>query len=289
MKKKIILYIVAAISLAAGTLMFFIGFMMTGFDIQKLSTAPPYTEKIYVAQQDISSVYIHDENCRIILTPSADGDIHISYAENENNTYSISENNGKLTVEKKATVSWNFMLFSVSFYVPRLEVQIPADFSGDIVAITKNSSIYIDGISGETLECESKNGKIEIKNSVIANTLIAETSNSAINLDTVRARSMDLKTSNGHIELEAVRSDSDIFAETSNGKIKFYDVNFFGELNCKTSNAKIEGELKGLIDDYSYYCKTSNGSCSLPENMTAGDKKVTLRTSNGNIDVDFGY
>ena len=306
MKNKKI-FLAGAITLVVGITVFMGGFAMMDFDYKKLSTDPPYAEKSYEAKTALSGISVQDNNVDINLTPSQDGKVRVIYYENEKRYYDIHEENGILSIDKKEARSWMDMVFNFSFFTPTLNIEVPADFGGELSLKTSNAGVTTEGIKAKNGKFRTSNNKIKVEDCLFTEGLTAESSNGSISLDEIDAKeiiycrssnsrielssitcqSLDAATENGGMTLDGVNADKGITAVTSNNSIVLAGVSFGTELNCKASNGGIRGDISGSLGDFSFDCKTSNGSCNLPENLVGGKKMVKLHTSNSNINVEI--
>ncbi|MHB1154452.1 MAG: DUF4097 family beta strand repeat-containing protein [Eubacteriales bacterium] len=301
------IYIIGAIILVFGIFLFAVGFSMTGFDIAKLDTEGTYEEKTYQSNENIKSITINDSNTDVKVIVSADNKLHMTYYENENAYYEISEDNNTLSVEKKNNFKWYNNLFNFKFEKTTLLLTVPADFDGELSVKTSNNSITVIDLNTEEMLLRSSNGKIEVENVKVAGLLDTNTSNSSIYIsDSAITGDVVCRTSNGKIELEkvecgnakaessnsgititSVTSKGRIEAQSSNGRIEIDEIEFGTDLTLITSNNSIKGEISGKLADYSVSSRTSNAKNNLPENLKSGDKNITVTTSNGAIDIEF--
>lgn len=301
------IYIIGAIVLIIGILIFAIGFWMAGFNINNLATEGTYVEKTFESTKDINTIKIDDSNTDVEFTASADNKLHMTYYENDKMYYEISENNGTFGVVKKSSRKWYDNFFNVNFGKRTLSVSVPADFNGDISIKTSNNDITVTGINASEMQLRTSNNRIDVENvkvdglldvntsngginlsdSAITGDVVCRTSNGKIEFDKVGCANAEADSSNGSIYIESVNSSGKIDAKTSNGKIEIGDIKFVTECFLITSNNSIKGEIPGKLADYTVSSKTSNAKNNLPENMKSGDKKITANTSNGAIDITF--
>lgn len=127
------IYIIATVFLLAGLTTFLIGFANLNFDIRRLTTEEEFAEKAYTSSQPIQSIKIEDQDTDIHISASADEKVHITYYENDKLSYEISESKeGNLAISKKDDHAWYDYVFHMQFFQPKLLIQIPESFSGDL-------------------------------------------------------------------------------------------------------------------------------------------------------------
>lgn len=300
------IHIIALISLIGGAVLIFSALLIARFDFSVFSTSGKSITKTYSKAGDGigPSIEIDDSNTQIILKKSADRDIHITYMEDKNSHYVITDDNG-ICFKKKRERFWMFNFWNFNFQ--KLVIEIPEKHSASLTIKTSNAAIEVSNINADYSTFNTSNSRIDIGYFNCSNGFIADTSNGSINIsNSVAKGNVSLKTSNSSVDTNNLKADNltvdssngrltlisnviakGIEAETSNSQINIRDNQFGDFFNCKTSNGGISGTLLGSIKDYSIISRTSNGRNSLPENLELGSKRINFKTSNSNIDVDF--
>ena len=121
-------------------------------------------------------------------------------------------------------------------------------------------------VSARSLTAVSSNGRIELEDVYLEQQLEGSTSNGRIVADNVTAdQSLKLKTSNGRSEVSMLGSQN---------------------ITLKTSNGSVSGTVRGTAEEYAVSAGTSNARNNLIDS-TSGEKQLVVRTSNGNINIDF--
>lgn len=301
------IYVIAAVLLVAGILLFAAGFSMAGFHLGNLGTGGDYTEKTYDSDQKFTAVTVEDANTDIEIGLSRDGALHMTYRENGENHYDITDGGGVFRVVKQNSRKWYGNIFNMNFEKGTLSLSLPAGFTGSLTVKTSNSRVSVLDIGASETDIRTSNGKIEAENirtegpaefgtsngsinisdSVIGGDLVCRTSNGKIGIEKTACANADAETSNGTVSAFSLDSDGRIGIENSNGRIEVGDIGFVTELSLRTSNGSVRGEIPGSLAGYTVSSRTSNGKNSLPESMKSGDKKITVITSNGDIDIEF--
>ena len=139
--------------------------------------------------------------------------------------------------------------------------------------------------SASHVSINTSNSPIEI-DYVSAGQVIANTSNGAITLDEVTvAGTVDVMSSNGTLTARQVTARDKMRMETSNGRISV-DQAASAVIELISSNSSISGSVAGKRSDYSVSSGTSNGENNLVDGGK-GNLKMTVYTSNGNINIRF--
>lgn len=302
------IYIIAAICFFAGLAVFTAGFAMAGFDISAFDSSKDYEERIFTAETEILKISVRDRDADISVIASEDGKARVTCFENDELSYEIGvSGDGTLTVERKDLRDWYERLLNFGFRAPKLTIEVPKEFSGeiyvknsngdmtvkdlsvsDLTFITSNGTLTSEGLTvSGSVRLESSNGDLGFRNSSVSGSINCDTGNGVITIDEVTARSFEAESSNGRLNLKRLTVSEGIDAETSNGRITLEEVSFGTELNCETSNGDIKGSVRGSLSDFSFYCETSNGDSNLPAGLKGGEKIIRIETSNGDINIDL--
>lgn len=144
-----------------------------GFDITKLGTGGPYQSKSFVSSGSVGNIYIDDHNADIEITSSADGKVHITYYENDKEHYDISESaDGDLVVKSRTSRKWYDYVFVFELERPKLLMEVPSNFSGDITVKSSDGFIHVDGIGADDLLLSSLDDNIKIQKPAVFGRLL---------------------------------------------------------------------------------------------------------------------
>jgi DUF4097 and DUF4098 domain-containing protein YvlB len=149
------------------------------------------------------------------------------------------------------------------------KVYVPKDISCTLRS--SDGNISLEKLNGDQ-SCKTSDGSITI--STIAGNVYGRTSDGDVNVRQIKGK-VDVGTSDGNIGLTSVAGDVD--ASTSDGNIKLDGIK--GDIAVKTSDGYIDfNEISG-----SFRASTSDGS--IKGNVAELKNELTLRTSDGNINV----
>ena len=245
-------------------------------------------EKTYSSDSGIRELEIIDDNTPITIVGVSDHDpLTITYFEKKGSTYSFDASKERLVVTKdKQKWGWAFLsFFNVGFNRTGIVVEVPVSQLSSLALKTSNAHLVVEDLQVDEATLKTSNAKVFLDQVSAAKSLLGETSNGKVELIDVSAASLECSTSNGPMELNGIAADDARF-HTSNGKISFDDMSATQSLNLKTSNGSIVGELAGAQQDYHITTKTSNAKNNL-SNSNSGTVNLTVRTTNGQINVDF--
>jgi len=295
-------YIIAAILLVAGLGIAFVGFAIGGFDIKRISTVPPYEQRMYMEKETVNAIHLNDENVRVVFSSSTEDYVRVDYFENKNETYAIENVNGKLSITKEIKGRLGQTFFAIDFTTEdiRIVITVPESFRGDVFLKTSNSSVELSDLIADNVRVDTSNGRINVKKTDVLGILELSTSNASIFTEQVMVSdSAVLHSSNGKISVEhsdfsgkvvGITSNAgfnfkEVSAEsydlkTSNGKISLQDVMAKENILLKTSNSSIE--VMAVEVGESLVCTTSNGRISGSVVGEMSDFSIFSKTSNGN-------
>ena len=312
MKKGII------IALIVGCLLMIVGICVSKFNFNEIfnsineANMINYEKKEYIPKSnDISTIYINTSNEDVIILPSDEETIKITYYEEDKKTYTIDDGNGTLSMTVNQT--YHFLNFNFGFtpidtgikiYVPKdlivvydintsnSKIEINSLEAKDIKFDTSNGKISLDKIISDTINLKTSNSKIDL-NEVKANVINGNTNNGKLDLNNINCLKLDFKTSNSNAYIKNVKSPDKLWIKTSNGDIH-YTNSLSDDINLKTSNSNVTVNIGFSISDYNKDFKTSNDSIKL--NNYRLDKhfiekkdsnlKFNIKTSNGTIKIN---
>jgi Uncharacterized conserved protein len=286
----------AKLSILIGLCLICISILVSAFDFRNifspLFNETSYDKKEYIVDsKSITKIIIDTEDDNIKIVPYTGEYIKITYNESENSKYSIKEKNEVITLDKKSKLC--FLCLDFNFKSQEIIVEVPEYLEIVYDVENDNGKIEVSGVKLLDSVFKTSNGKINVKNLEVKNSLVLKTSNGKVDLKNVTATNVDIKTSNGTINLVNVNSHK-IIAKTSNSKIEFD--NLVGTIiDFKTSNGKIDGTIIGDYNDYQKKIKTSNDKIKIngvvnnkvDDKNDGSPKKLTLKTSNGKVNIDF--
>lgn len=298
------LFKIGGITFVTGLIIFLIAFGVSGFNINKLSTQPKLEKEEFVSSSEINSITI-DDYFDVNIKKSPDNKMHVTYFENKKLYYKISS--GKdIAFKKIYNNKWYDGFFNFNYKHSPICVMLPDNFNGDIKIKTSNGNVKSSDIKVNNIEIATSNGFIDL-NSIDSKGIVkVKTSNGKItfndvnavgnvdckttcgilNLYNVKAKNIKGKTSNGKINYSNLKA-SDITGYSTNGEISIDKIDVGNELNLETSNGSVTGNIFGRLTDFSINSKTYNNKNNLPEKLSSGSKKLNVKTTNDEININF--
>ncbi len=293
--------------LALGLVVSFAGFAMANFDFNNLNEGGAYEKKTYLAEGPVTSLRVDTESAHVTLARAAgDEGFKVEYEENSRRQFETKYENGTFSIAS-VKQKWYNHIFNFWIVTPRVTLYLDSESYDEITLVTSNGDVSSDlTLTAASLRAESSNGDVKIENMTAAGDAVFDTDNGHISLKNVSSGgSLTARSSNGGVTLENVSAAATLHAETDNGSVKANglraaeiflrtdnrDINGYGldaskSIEIRGNNSSIRGSVKGRREDFLIRAKTSNGKNNLAD-TDAGEKKLTVRTDNGSIDVVF--
>ena len=247
------------------------------------------TKQGYESSEMIHTVKVETENLRIQVRTIEDGPVRIYFKPQEGkDQVECEEKDGVFSFSHKRRLTLNlkswlnlFMDFGI------LILELPMNFAGNLWLKTTNGTIRVNGLAGLAQgDIFSNNGRIRIENSY-AEELQVRSGNGRIELNNVRGEKLDASAGNGLINVKECRFPQQIALLTQNGAVTGRNI-ISDDIVMQTSNGLVTGTIIGNQNDYNISSTTRNGFNNL-DNINEPDrrKKLTVRTHNGRIQIDF--
>ena len=288
-KGKIVWLAAAGILLAGGLALFISAFAMVGGDLEKLSTEKIWEEKHYTAAaENIHRIDASEENMRIVLVPSADSDIHITYFENDTETCSIEETaDGTLSLQRRSSKKWyqkiGVMLLTGWKQDRRLEIAVPNGHACDIQAESTNGSVEAADLSlGGELTLTTTNGSIAAEMLNLSGSCTLSATNAGITCKNISAEGvLTAATKNGPVDMKTCKSGGTVTVKTENAPVMLADIQAADAVRASTRNGALSIDTlraKELEAD------TRNGRLTL--SRTATDASTRAETANNKLKIN---
>lgn len=256
--------------------------------------------------QNVRDIDIYGTNC-IADVSTDDGDC-VRFVSAKEKYFDVKIDNGTLTITQKSP---NMLLRLISGHI-EFKLILPRDFRGKLRYRNNNGGLYIKNTEFSELDLSTKNGKFDLS-TVGANIFSLKMNNGSITFKCLTVRDVcTVKCKNGNVKAEEVIAaalniscnnaglsavdikSKKIDCSTSNGAI---DASALAaeELRLETQNGRINAMVIGARDNYRLVAETTHGSItvdgvpgkSISDASSHAQKKLTAKTSNGDIDLRF--
>ncbi len=242
------------------------------------------SNETFTSPKTVKKLIIEDRNMPIEIVGASSTQTKISYQKSRNIKYKIKQKGDTLNVERQGKRWFNFSIFNFGASNAKVTVEVPRARLKDLDVETSNGKLTVENLTLDNLDLESSNSKMQLKD-LDVKTIDAETSNGNIQLDRLTFDEGSFDTSNGKLDLNNLEFKEGEF-ETSNGAIRLNHLQGTKSIYLKTSNAKVNGTIVGERADFATVSKTSNALNNLT-NQSDGSKELEVKTSNGDIAIDF--
>lgn len=312
-------WIITAVALViVGAIVSFGAASAVHFNFEKLGSVK-YETNTYAVTERFSEIFVTASTEMVSFRPAENGKCAVVCLVEENIKHEVAVIDGTLTIKpiENQNPSLHFGLFpksaEITVYLPesvysdlRIEtdtgdINIPADFAFDSIAIKGNTSDV-------TCLASAKNG-IEIA-----------LSTGDVSISDVAAGSVDLKTTTGGICSESVKCEGDVHIRVDTGKVKLQDmtcrnltsegtsgdialdhvvaagtfsiIRDTGDVEFDESDAAAifvktnSGDVIGsLLTEKEFITETDTGKVEVPKSITGGRCEISTDTGDIRIEV----
>lgn len=255
--------------------------------------------------QDVRDIAIYGTDCVVDISRGSDETTQFISAKEK--YFDIKADNGLLTVTQKSrNIFYRIIMRRFEF-----KIVLPRSFKGKLRFRNKNGGLYINDAEFSDVELSTANGKFDLCNTS-CHSFLLKMSNGSVNVKNMTAaESAAVKCANGNIRFESVKAPQltiscsnagltaiDITSKkfdcsTSNGTIDASAV-AADETKLETSNGKINAMFIGNRNDHRLCAETTHGAITIDgvpfkniSDVARTDKRINVKTSNGDIDVRF--
>ncbi|MDF9664049.1 DUF4097 family beta strand repeat-containing protein [Bacillus wiedmannii] len=263
---------VLAVTVLVGSVLAFTSACTNDASSDKQKHPIKYEEKSYsIEAGKISQISLSDMDRSVDVVKSNDNEIHITYFENDKESYEINVSDEKNLIMKASTNKElkDYVGLNSDKTHRNVKISVPRGMESGMEIKTSKGDINLSeiNISG-SVDAITSNGKIKASNVAIEKSFKMETKNDDINLSNVNVKgSVDATVSNGNLDIEKVAVEDTLKLDSKNGGIN--------------------GTIVGSYDVFSISSKASKGKNNLPENKSGGDKKLDVNANNGDINLKF--
>ena len=246
-------------------------------------------------EEDIILLDVDVTTRNIVIEPSEDEYIHITYYQSDTEIWDIDLINQVLQIKLTNTNTWN-SIFNWSFVsnaTLTLTIQIPeaqvfdaivktntgdiklSDFQAleEVNLMTDTGRIEVKEISCDDLILESDTGDINVKNVIVNNDITIDESTGTVEINNATSDGLFIEVNTGSIYLDDVISNK-IDLGTDTGTIKTTGLNLENRtLNLETEigNVKVNGQSQGS----EYHITHSNADFYLNANTDTGSIEIS--------------
>ena len=273
MKKTAIAILIAVLVVAIGAGLLFAGLSAVSFRFDKLDRTE-YMTNTYEFDGPVKRVDMKGHAADLELLAAEDGRCRVVSAENDREKYSVSLENGTLTIRPQAEMK-KWSLFS--FKSPKITVYLPAGTYESLKADINTGDLTADkALVFDTAEIELSTGDLTMSG-VQTRAITVHGGTGDIRVSDMAPETMTVTLSTGKIVLSNVVCSGDLRCESTTGDIRLSDVDG-ANVYLKASTGDITGTIR---TDKTFYASASTGDVKVPSGTTGG--RCEASTSTGDI------
>lgn len=295
MKKILKWLLIGAVGLMLlGGSLYFVGFAMSGFKVEALSSTK-YESKHFNenAENLLTSIKIdYDATDVVVVFDDAASSVTVEYPQKQTkkgkniNMVTVTETAGNLIIsEREKFYLWDW----IGGFTPTLTVTLPAARSYDLVLDVDYGDVVVRGSgSVNSLTLELGHGDVNTQRAeiVCASTLRMEIDHGDIEMGNVQAEKMYISSEYGDLECEkSVLHVKEIYMDMEHGDV---DVDFLqaDKIIFEMEHGDIEMTLYGDRTDYTVQIEIEYGETNIRD-VIGGEKFLQIFSEHGDVEIDF--
>ena len=324
MKKKLL--IAGGCSLA-GLLLMIVAFIAARGNLAELSTRNVQAvQKEYECSTDIIKIDTDITSDNLEIRTGDVEYISVSYYDRPGyNEYEITESGDSLGIRYVDLHPIEVMTIDLDLEDKPVIITVPESFSGKVNISSSSGSIIAESINVSSLDLKNTSGGIRINDVDIATDAKLTNTSGGINVENLVCKNLTASNTSGGISIKSVtvkegarlsttsgtRYMEDVSAQYlecdgSSGSLKAVNVTVLYSFSSSTSSGSVtldrvetgnsikitasSGDVRGTIvgneDDFNISIDTSSGSSNLSDSSD-GNKKLTISTTSGSVNIDF--
>lgn len=283
---------IAGVFLLLGVIIGGIVLVRTGGDFSRLNNETvEQKEKSFQASQ-MKELNFDMSSTDVEVVGSADTDkVVIKYPESKKQSYSITEENGKVTITEKHDRIFNFFRFDIDFFnLKKWTIQI-------VLPVDSLETLTLNGASGDVdisklvikknLALSLRSGDVYLQDTTVAGETSVRLSSGEIELTNIVSKDLYLKATSGDLDVERVIVANQSTMEVTSGDIVLSQFKAGQNTDLSTTSGDISGSLVGRMIDYTIQSKVTSGDNSLPQHLEGGSKQLRVEATSGDITIRF--
>ena len=262
----------------------------TGGDFSELSNEKwVQKEKTFEANQ-VKELSLDITASDVKVTGSADTDqVLIKYPESKSSSYTITEDEGQLTISEKSNQI--FGIFGFDFFFPRdweVEVILPVDSLNNLTLDSTSGDVDIQKLAiKENLDLHLSSGAVQLQTVTVAGETSVQLSSGEIGLTNVVAKDLHLEVTSGDIQLEGAIVANQTRLEATSGDIRLSQFKAGQETEISVISGDISGDVLGKMTEYTIQSSVTSGDNNLPQELDGGNKQLRVEATSGDINLQF--
>ena len=290
----------AAVLLAAGCLIFFVGWAACGFDFTKFNPQKCETNT-YELSDPFDSLRLEVTTAKVQFAAAEGETCKVVCVEPENLQHSVFVEDGVLTILSNDTREWyeHIGFFSetaqITVYLPQGRAYrslflktdtggaaLPAHWAFEQIEITSGTAdVDCRASASELLRIAAQTGSIALSPTESMGAVELQTATGEVSAAGVDCRSLSVKSSTGTVFLHDVTVAGSLSVQTNTGDIQLENSDA-GQITFKTNTGDVRGTL---LSEKIFVASTSTGSIRVPQTAAGGLCEIATKT--GNVDIEL--
>ena len=278
-RSKKLWVLIALVLILCGVAFGFVGFVMAGFDVTKLSSDGKAVTNEHEVTEDFTKIDISTSTSDIRFETATDGKVKVVCHETEKRLHEVSVENGTLVIKEKNNKKW-FEYIGIFGFGGKREIVIylpEKKAEGVTRKLGRETKYELDGLKIDTTTGDSKINDVNVKGE-----LRVDASTGEVELDNVLADSLIIDTSTGSVSMNETEVRGAMKVDTSTGDVKMTKSDA-DSVRIDTSTGDVKCEFLSGKD---VHTDTSTGSVKVSESPEKGGN-CTIDTSTGDITVSY--
>lgn len=283
---------ISGVFLLIGLIVGGIVLVRTGGDFSEVSNENQVQkEKTFQASQ-VKELRLELTASDVKVTGSAETDqVLIKYPESKSSSYTITEDEGQLTISEKNERI--FGTFSFDFFFSKdweVEVILPVDSLNNLTLDSSSGDVEFQKlVIKEKLDLSLSSGDIQLETVTVAGETSVQLSSGELGLSNVVSKDLFLEVTSGDIQLEGVLVANQTTLKATSGDIGLSQFKAGQETEISVTSGNIKGDLVGKITEYTIQSSVTSGDNNLPQELDGGYKQLRVEATSGDINIQFDH
>ena len=283
---------ISGVFLLIGLIVGGIVLVRTGGDFSEVSNENQVQkEKTFQASQ-VKELRLELTASDVKVTGSAETDqVLIKYPESKSSSYTITEDEGQLTIAEKSNQIVGVLGFD--FFFPRdweVEVILPVDSLDNVTLDSSSGDVDLKQlVIKENLDLSLRSGDVRLETVTVAGETSVQLSSGELGLSNVVSKDLFLEVTSGDIQLEGVLVANQTTLEATSGDIGLSQFKAGQETEISVTSGNIKGDLVGKITEYTIQSSVTSGDNNLPQELDGGYKQLRVEATSGDINIQFDH
>jgi DUF4097 and DUF4098 domain-containing protein YvlB len=295
MKRSTRVYLIlATVLLVLGLVLGAVGCVLGAVDdIRAGANDDAQQTSFFRSPDSIQGIQLELSSNDIIILPSKDSDLHISYPSDGNYAYDTETD----TVTGQNTLVFyqlpqngaflSHFSFSFTKNTGAITLELPEGYSGDITCSVTSGKISAEGISLGKVQLSTSSGDVELTDCRISGALTCETTSGDVELENLQLHGATvLETVSGELALEDCTVSDSLSLSSTSGEIDLGSTAVLGDLTADSISGDISLLLSGSPKHRFADISTVSGDISTFGGDPNGDRSISASTTSGDIYIE---